>query len=392
MEYLPGGDLYSLLQTVGSLDEISARTYTAQIIKALEYLHQSGIIHRDLKPDNMLISKSGNLKLTDFGLSMLGSVGRSIRSTKRIMNDSESIVGTPDYLPPEIVSSQQHDITADYWSLGAVVYEFLVGVPPFHGETETETFSNILNYEIDWSELEEFSPEARDFIHGLLQINPKKRLGANGIQEIMKHPWFASIDWDNIVNLKPPFVPEINDLSMGSEYFQERTPFKNVRFDDILEDIRAEKNISQSRSSMMIVSMNQFDFKPQSDDESVDEDIRSESLDNFSSISLASLSQANKSAALRHHRASSNGEIFSRNAQELQGMPQAIKKERRVIIPICKSRGVFPHNAKPRPSIPNIHARQKGSPGPTNSEAIFVPEFSMTIDNTGNSHKIVDFA
>lgn len=272
MEYLPGGDLYSLLQNVGSLSEEDTKVYTTQIIMALHSLHKRGIIHRDLKPDNILINESGKLKLTDFGLSLLGNNDRVLsEEDKRVKHDNESLVGTPDYLPPEIILSQPHTFTADYWSLGAVIYELLTGVPPFHRDSEMETFSAIIIGQIDWSELEEFSEEVRSLIKALLDPNPARRLGANGAQEIMDHPWFNSIDWSNLDMLDPPFVPQIQDES-STEYFQERYEWSKTDDGDIIEDIES--------------ATSEHDH-PMHDEELMD----------FASIDFKSLSQANRDAA-----------------------------------------------------------------------------------------------
>lgn len=283
MEYLPGGDLFSLLQNVGSLDEDSTKTYTAQIIKALEYLHKSGIIHRDLKPDNILVDINGKLKLTDFGLSLYGSYDRTIT------DDNKSIVGTPDYLAPEVILSQPHSFTADYWSLGVVVYEFLVGTPPFHRETESATFAQILSGKFDDSYLDKFSPEVKDFIHKLLDVDQKKRLGANGINEIMSHPWLKDLDWDHIDDLEPVFVPEQKD-KYDVDYFTERYTFhKSDGIEkDILDDIEIAKTAPPHSVSMTdLSSKSSFASKTEEDTDDDDDD----DMSMFPSIALKNLSR-----------------------------------------------------------------------------------------------------
>jgi serine/threonine protein kinase len=236
MEFLPGGDLFSLLQKCGSIDEDSARIYTAQIITALRYLHGNGIIHRDLKPDNILVAANGHLKLTDFGLSYLGVVDRGLHTETDGLAESNSIVGTPDYLAPEVVLSEPHTYSADYWSLGTILYEFLYGVPPFHADSLEDTFRNIVTGIVTFPDVgEDVSAEVRDLILKLLTINPAERLGAGGIEQITSHPWFAGIDWEHVDNLPPPFVPEF-DGEVTTEYFEDRYDF----VDDGEADIRAD--------------------------------------------------------------------------------------------------------------------------------------------------------
>ncbi|OHT05452.1 hypothetical protein TRFO_26794 [Tritrichomonas foetus] len=264
MEFLPGGDLYSLLQNVGSLDEESTRTYVAQIVLALRSLHARGIIHRDIKPDNILITETGKLKLTDFGLSMFGSADRHISEDElgsKTENESSQIIGTPDYLAPEIILSQPHTFTADYFSLGAVIYELLTGVPPFHRDTESETFSAIVIGKVDWSELDECSPEVKSLVAGLLVADPEKRLGANGINEIMNHPWFNGIDWENLDLLDPPFVPQIDD-KQSTDYFQQRYQMNQQADADIIEDINnAKSQIGQNTYNDDLKDFTSIDFK-----------------------------------------------------------------------------------------------------------------------------------
>ncbi|OHT15013.1 hypothetical protein TRFO_14503 [Tritrichomonas foetus] len=237
MEYLPGGDLYSLLQNVGCFDEDTAKIYTLQILLALQHLHTHGIIHRDLKPDNILVSKEGTIKLTDFGLSHMGLLDRQ-SSEEPVENEESKIVGAPDYIAPEILMQKHHSFTADYWSLGCILYEFLFGIPPFHSDTEEETFKNILQGEYDMSPetTEDVSKEALDLISHLLIQNPEKRLGAKGIHKIINHSWFEGID---LKTVEPPFKPELSN-EIDTEYFLQRYQFpKNS---DILEDLNDERD------------------------------------------------------------------------------------------------------------------------------------------------------
>lgn len=240
MEYLPGGDLYSLLQHLGSLDEDTAKVYTMQIVMALKYLKKNGIIHRDLKPDNILISKNGTLKLTDFGLSFLGMVNRHVSNganSDPTLVTSNSYVGTPDYIAPEILMSRPHSFAVDLWSLGVILYEFLMGDPPFHGETETETHENILRGRF-YIDDEELSPEAIDLISRLLRLNPDDRIGSKDIDEVLQHPWFQGVNPDDV-----PFKPELESKE-DTNYFESRYELSEQDDKDILEDMVIARNTS----------------------------------------------------------------------------------------------------------------------------------------------------
>lgn len=257
MEYLPGGDLYSLLQKVGSFDEDTARIYSYEIFSALKFLHSRGIIHRDLKPDNVLINAAGVLKLADFGLSYIGVLGRQANTPN--LAKASSLIGTPDYMAPEIILDQSHTYTVDYWSMGVIIYEFLFGCPPFHGETEQETHTNILRGQIDFSDSEDLSPESIDLIKRLLQQDPKRRLGTNGIDEILSHPWFASIDPNDI---KSPFIPQLGSAE-DTQYFEQRYDLSQNDNNDIVQDISAvnptddENEFSEFRSTSIDCLMKQ---------------------------------------------------------------------------------------------------------------------------------------
>ena len=245
MEYLPGGDLYSLLQEFGSLDENTSRIYTFQIATALAYLHSHGIIHRDIKPDNILVSADGFLKLTDFGLSYIGLVGRHINKEAESdgLVQTNSMVGTPDYIAPEIVMNHSHSFSVDWWSLGVMVYEFFYGIPPFHSDSEKQIHDNIIHGRYvfldeqktpdnDFADIE-ISDTAKDLIRKLLQVDPEKRLGAHGSVEVLSHPWFEGL---KIGEIEPPFIPKLANPE-DTQYFTARYQFDQNDDSDILSDI-----------------------------------------------------------------------------------------------------------------------------------------------------------
>ena len=232
MEYLPGGDLFSLLEKYGCFPEDIAKYYTAQIVAALDYLRQQYVIHRDLKPDNILLDSNGHLKLVDFGLSFFGMVGRQTDIREAAM------LGTPDYIAPEIIMLENHSYQADYWSLGAMLYEFITGVTPFHDNTPQQIFSNVLCGAINVNELKEMkaSDECIDLILKLLVLDPKKRLGENSIDEIKNHPWFKDINWDKLDQMPAPYIPEIKD-DFDTSNFEAKHILNDVDDSDIIEDI-----------------------------------------------------------------------------------------------------------------------------------------------------------
>ncbi|XP_002968173.2 probable serine/threonine protein kinase IRE [Selaginella moellendorffii] len=228
MEYLNGGDLYSLLMSMGCLEEDMARVYIAELVLALEYLHSLGVVHRDLKPGNILIAHDGHIKLTDFGLSRMGLINSTddlaiAMNDDREHNQLKSAVGTPDYLAPEILLGTEHDHAADWWSVGIILYEFLTGVPPFNAEHPQIIFDNILNKKISWPRVpEDVSYDACDLINRLLTDDPKRRLGYRGAGEVKAHPFFKDVKWDMLAQQKAAFVPCPSDQH-DTSYFNSRS-------------------------------------------------------------------------------------------------------------------------------------------------------------------------
>jgi len=214
MEFIQGGDCGSLLENVGYLEEPMARHYIAEVVLALEYLHSMNIVHRDLKPDNMLMTVDGHIKLTDFGLSFVGAEVLSMSDT---VSGNNRVVGTPDYIAPEALIGTGYGPSVDWWALGIVLFELLVGFPPFNDESPTHIFQNILKKDICWPlPPDDVGAEAKDLIEKLLTTEPNDRLGANGAGEVKKHPFFNGLDWDNLLGTKLMFQPEVdNELDTG---------------------------------------------------------------------------------------------------------------------------------------------------------------------------------
>ena len=212
LEYCPGGDLYSLLFKVRRFNEFQTRFYAAQIVLALEHLHNQDIVYRDLKPENVLIDEKGYIRITDFGLSRTGVKDAS---------GARSICGTPEYLAPEIVLRLEYGKAVDWWTLGSIIYEMLVGAPPFYVESRPELFERI---KFDNPKFpSNLSQNARNLIECLLKKDPAKRLGTTS--KVRDHPWFEDVNWDALLKMQyeAPFVPKLTSPTDVQHFSQEFT-------------------------------------------------------------------------------------------------------------------------------------------------------------------------
>ncbi|XP_030623108.1 microtubule-associated serine/threonine-protein kinase 4 [Chanos chanos] len=229
MEYVEGGDCATLLKNMGPLPVDMARMYFAETVLALEYLHNYGIVHRDLKPDNLLVTSMGHIKLTDFGLSKMGLMNMTtnlyeghIEKDAREFSDKQ-VCGTPEYIAPEVILRQGYGKPVDWWSMGIILYEFLVGCVPFFGDTPEELFGQVISDEINWPEGEEAPPtEAQELITLLLRQNPLERLGTGGAYEVKHHQFFHDLDWNSLLRQKAEFIPQLESED-DTSYFDTRS-------------------------------------------------------------------------------------------------------------------------------------------------------------------------
>ncbi|XP_077284453.1 cGMP-dependent protein kinase for [Arctopsyche grandis] len=217
MESCLGGELWTILRDRGRFDDSTTRFYTACVVEAFHYLHSRNIIYRDLKPENLLLDSQGYVKLVDFGFAKKLVSGRK----------TWTFCGTPEYVAPEVILNRGHDISADYWSLGVLMFELLTGNPPFTGGDPMRTY-NIILKGIDAVEFpRNITRNATALIKKLCRDNPAERLGyqRGGISEIQKHKWFDGFNWEGLTQrtLPPPILPIVNSPS-DTQNFDEYPP------------------------------------------------------------------------------------------------------------------------------------------------------------------------
>uniref|UniRef100_A0A673HAT4 protein kinase C n=1 Tax=Sinocyclocheilus rhinocerous TaxID=307959 RepID=A0A673HAT4_9TELE len=220
MEYSPGGDLMTHIHN-SIFSERQARFYSACVLLGLEFLHQNRIVYRDLKLDNLLMDSDGFVRIADFGLCKEG-MGHGDRTS--------TFCGTPEFLAPEVLTDSTYTRAVDWWGLGVLIYEMLVGESPFPGDDEEEVFDSIVNDEVRYPRF--LSPESVSIIQKLLQKNPEKRLGAGeqDANEVKRHRFFQGIDWEALLakRVKPPFLPSIKAPADVSNFDEEFTRLKPV--------------------------------------------------------------------------------------------------------------------------------------------------------------------
>uniref|UniRef100_A0A9J8D6A9 non-specific serine/threonine protein kinase n=1 Tax=Cyprinus carpio carpio TaxID=630221 RepID=A0A9J8D6A9_CYPCA len=261
MEYVEGGDCANLLKNMGPLPVDMSRMYFAETVLALEYLHNYGIVHRDLKPDNLLITSMGHIKLTDFGLSKIGLMNMTTNLYEEHMEKDtrefidKQVCGTPEYIAPEVILRQGYGKPVDWWAMGIILYEFLVGCVPFFGDTPEELFGQVVSDEIEWPEGDDALPlESQDLITKLLRQSPKERLGTGGAAEVKHHIFFRGLDWSGLLRQKAEFIPQL-ETEEDTSYFDTRSDrYHHSKEDDETNDDESYQEIKFSSCSHRFTS------------------------------------------------------------------------------------------------------------------------------------------
>ncbi len=212
LELLQGGELFTHTRKFFKLEEAWAKFYSASVVLAYTQIHAHKVAYRDLKPENLVMDFKGYAKIVDFGLAKVIESGKTW-----------TICGTPDYLAPEIITTEGHDIAVDYWSLGIFIYELSAGQPPFQASDPMETYEKILSNNLICPS--HFSRGLQDIVKKLLQVHQMKRLGntKGGIHSIMTHKWFSGFDWEGIFHQRfnenaIPIKPSIDNPEDASAF------------------------------------------------------------------------------------------------------------------------------------------------------------------------------
>ncbi|PKS06496.1 hypothetical protein jhhlp_007244 [Lomentospora prolificans] len=216
-DYMSGGELFWHLQKEGRFDEKRAKFYIAELILAIQHLHQNDIVYRDLKPENILLDANGHIALCDFGLSKANLTKNDTTNT---------FCGTTEYLAPEVLLDESgYTKMVDFWSLGVLVFEMCCGWSPFYADDTQQMYKNIAFGKVKFPQ-RALSQDGKNFVKGLLNRNPRHRLGAiDDAEELKRHPFFSDIDWDLLAKklITPPFKPKLKSETDVSYFDPEFT-------------------------------------------------------------------------------------------------------------------------------------------------------------------------
>ena len=216
MDLLTGGDLRYQIVRHKTFNENQTKFFLANIILGLEYIHSKNIIHRDIKPENLVMESTGYIRITDFGVAKIN-----------MKDNSSETSGTPGYMAPEVLFVQNHSFPCDFFAIGVIGFEFMLGVRPYLGRSRQEIKEVVFNFQAkiyDEDIPENWSKESVDFINKLLLRKPNKRLGyKNGVNELKNHNWFKDIDWEKLEKkeVEAPFLPDKNSENFDKEYCEE---------------------------------------------------------------------------------------------------------------------------------------------------------------------------
>ena len=399
MEYCPGGDLMNLLIEKDILTEKEAKFYLAELILAIESIHKLDCIHRDIKPDNILIDSDGHIKLSDFGLLKISEKifeqNSNQNNNRYTHNKNYSCVGTAFYVAPEVLKKTGYGPEIDWWSAGVIFYEMLVGYAPFYSKETKEVCYKVMNwekyFEIPKKIKMKMSDEAQDLIYKLIS-NKNNRLGKNGAEEIKKHPFFSDINWDNVRNMKAPFIPYLEN-EYDNKYFhtfKEIEPFyPKIEINHKRKDIEylgytykeENDNINQNVIFENIKKSLLEKNKSQQDKLTIDDKYSNVNINIKNNISLNSKNDSYKSIVTRPSEKNKNIQNLSRiklhniNSKKNQDnnanhkevklivikLPKKISKNNAINIEKMMNMNTISLSTKNRIKIPQINNRQNSN-------------------------------
>jgi len=197
-----------VLREKTKFEEAQSRFYASCVCSAFSYMHDKFVVYRDLKPENLLFDSEGYLKVVDFGFAKL------------ITDRTWTLCGTPEYLAPEIITNKGHNLAVDWWAFGILIFEMLVGQPPFCADDPMDIYQKILRNRVSYPAL--VSKNARDLISKLLVSNPSQRLGSlkRGHRDVSGHVFFKAVDWGDLLKKtgKAPYIPKISSPTDTSNF------------------------------------------------------------------------------------------------------------------------------------------------------------------------------
>ncbi|CAD8049184.1 unnamed protein product [Paramecium primaurelia] len=260
MDLMTGGDLRFHICKNRKFNEEQTKFFVICILLGLEYLHHNTIIHRDIKPENLVFDKNGYLRLTDLGIARIWKPG----------NDGDTS-GTPGYMAPEVMCRQAHGVAADYFAVGVIAYECMMGKRPYLGKTRKEIRDQILSKQVTIKPNyipQNWSDEAADFINQMIQRKPVNRLGFDGPDEVFAHPWFKNVDWDGYLTQQKQAPYKINS---NSDNFDQK--FANIK--DPEDDATAKLNAELLRRDSIQEAFNGYTYKSQNSQQTIQDQTNS---------------------------------------------------------------------------------------------------------------------
>lgn len=232
LEYLSGGDLRYHLIHKRKFDEKASKFMIACVILALEICHKNGYIHRDLKPENLVFDKEGYLKLTDFGVAKMWRPENHMDTS-----------GTPGYMSPEVLCRKNHSYSVDFFALGIILHEFIMGYRPYRGANRKEIKDAILSKQAYVKKQIGWSDEAIDFCNQLMKRKVSERLGNLGIWELKNHPWMRDFKWNDLLkyNIKPTYIPQQGGKNFDYNHVNKKDDPFTIEEIKMLNDKKTQK-------------------------------------------------------------------------------------------------------------------------------------------------------